>query len=409
MKSPRILFLILFTLFFLTCQKEDVERTQIQFEESQTDSNFIDIDDIKEIAESISFSKAKNHTHLKRSHKKKVAEVTPVGSNKKKPSYYIINYEGGGYMVLTSDKRAIPVLAYSNQGYFDTKSKSYPSLLVEWLESQDEYIQVLRKDEYTDEIIIIPDEEWTTEHIEDFINTSSSSQNKRGSGANIKLKIQYGPLLSTSWGQHKGFNNHAPNLGCKEDLNGKAPAGCVATAMAQIMKYHEYPSNYQWSLMPDDKGSNETSKLIKDIGDAVNMKWKCGGSGASMNDVPSAFTTDFKYSSANLGDFSPETTLNELKNGYPVIISGGEKKVKWLFFNVFENGHAWICDGIREYTGSVRARVTRYGYISTPVREYTYRINWGWDGCYDGWFSSGWNVNGYTFDYKNKMIHNIRE
>ncbi len=47
MKSPRILFLILFTLSFLTCQKEAFERTQIHFEESQIDPNFIDIDEIK--------------------------------------------------------------------------------------------------------------------------------------------------------------------------------------------------------------------------------------------------------------------------------------------------------------------------------------------------------------------------
>ncbi len=37
MKSPLILLLVLFTFFFLTCQKEYFERTQIQFEESQID------------------------------------------------------------------------------------------------------------------------------------------------------------------------------------------------------------------------------------------------------------------------------------------------------------------------------------------------------------------------------------
>ncbi len=60
MKPPRILFLILFTVFFLTSQKEDFERTQIQFKESQIDPNFIDIDEIKKIAENISFSNTKN-------------------------------------------------------------------------------------------------------------------------------------------------------------------------------------------------------------------------------------------------------------------------------------------------------------------------------------------------------------
>ncbi len=79
------------------------------------------------------------------------------------------------------------------------------------------------------------------------------------------------------------------------------------------MRHYEHPSTYNWSLMPNRGGSDETSRLIKDIGYAVNMIRDCNGSSAYMSDVPSAFTTDFNYTSVRLGRFSVKNTFNELK------------------------------------------------------------------------------------------------
>ena len=311
-------------------------------------------------------------------------------------------------MILTSDKRAIPVLAFSNQGYFNIKSKWFPSLLVEWLESQDEYIQVLRKDEYGDETIIVP-EEATTEDIKDFITTSTNAPSKAGYNKRLNLTTQYGPLLETTWGQWDGFNNFTPHIGCNSS-NRRAPSGCVATAMAQIMKLYEHPSTYNWSLMPNRVGSDETSRLIKDIGDAVNMIWDCNGSSAYMSDVPSAFTTDFNYKSVRLGRFSVINTFNELKKGYPVIFAGGGSKKSWISFNAYQGGHAWVCDGIRKYYGQIRGYDprTRTTFHSI-IKSWTYRMNWGWSGVYDGWFSSGWNVSNKSFNYNKEMVYKIRK
>ncbi|WP_409014644.1 C10 family peptidase [Emticicia sp. 21SJ11W-3] len=57
-------------------------------------------------------------------------------------------------------------------------------------------------------------------------------------------------------------------MGCNsatETSNGRAWAGCVATAMGQIMKYNQKPSTWNWSAMPNTPGSVTTSLLLKDI------------------------------------------------------------------------------------------------------------------------------------------------
>lgn len=101
------------------------------------------------------------------------------------------------------------------------------------------------------------------------------------------------PLLSTVWHQGVGFNNHAPYKNCSNLSNGRALAGCVAIAGAQVMNYLEYPSNYNFNLMYNFNGSDETSRLIRDIGNAVDMDYGCGSSGAKTKDLAKAFKDNF--------------------------------------------------------------------------------------------------------------------
>ena len=76
--------------------------------------------------------------------------------------------------------------------------------------------------------------------------------------------------------------------------------------MGQIMKFHEFPNNYNWEDMPDDRGTNETARLMRDIGQAVGMNYSCGLSGADSEDAASAFRNTFGYSGANYTGFDRE-------------------------------------------------------------------------------------------------------
>src|SRR5690606_36004508 len=103
----------------------------------------------------------------------------------------------------------------------------------------------------------------------------------------------------------------------------KAYPGCVATATAQIMKYHQFPYNYNWSDMPNLYGTTTTAGLMRDIGTAVNMNYTCDGSKANTRtEVASAFKNNFGYSSATYADYNLQIVRSELNYNRPVVLRG---------------------------------------------------------------------------------------
>jgi len=251
--------------------------------------------------------------------------------------------------------------------------------------------------------------------IEDIREGKTSSQ-----GTSIKSKLlpelpdgddpcnnthtEYGPLLSTKWNQSCGYNDYTPTetqLGCSGLPCDRAYTGCVATAMAQVMKHHQYPSGYSWSNMPNTYGSSETSLLMSDIGKKVGMDYNCDGSGAdTKSEVASSFTSDFGYSSARFLDYEGtvrDIVKSNIRAGNPVIFRGGEN-TGWWIFGYYSNGHAWVCDG---YLSSY--------YCEIGATYLSLHMNWGWGGSNDGYYSyNNFNPSDYDFNYKAGVILDIR-
>lgn len=221
-------------------------------------------------------------------------------------------------------------------------------------------------------------------------------------------KIETLPLLSTTWGQGVGYNNLLNNGNCTAYSNGKYPTGCVATAMAQILKFNHYPSStYNYSLMPGNTGSNETSKLMKDLGSQVAMNYACSGSGAQMSKAESAFRMHHNYKNAKLANYDANKVFSEIAKGHPVMLSGTD---------VSQNvGHAWIADGSLSYINYECELGEDDGdpYTDEYTWNYKYQINslhlnWGWNGSYNGYFSLNRFTPGddnYSADLK--MITNL--
>lgn len=276
---------------FISCTKDDDFNSNAQLNEDvifkQENSNIVSLADAKSIANSV--FKTGIGKYSKGGKKKNIENITPVGSNPETPSYYIINYENGGFLILSGDKRAYPILAFSDEDNFEVKNAVYPDLLVNWLKAQDNYISEVRKDTLKD--ISSLEKLWSINEIENFITSTSIEQKNQSTPIATKsycssqplgqpiLIATHGPLLSTSWGQGVGFNNLAPNYGCSNYSNGRTPTGCVATSMSQIMRYYQHPNNYNWSIMPNvvtgsnssSSGANEISRLMRDAGNSVNM------------------------------------------------------------------------------------------------------------------------------------------
>ncbi|MDE6793095.1 MAG: C10 family peptidase [Muribaculaceae bacterium] len=186
--------------------------------------------------------------------------------------------------------------------------------------------------------------------------------------ASFSTRADEGVLLETAeWGQDAPFNAETPMFGDQH-----APTGCVATAMAIVMKYHNWPETYNWDAMPmkiEYDGENppaanpELARLMKDAGEAVYMAYGPAESGANMNWVGHRMQYTFHYSPdcqfISSKYFPAEQWVKMLKdnlnNGNPVIYSGSGS-----------GSHAFVLDG---------------------YNTEGYHVNWGWDGWYNGYYA----------------------
>ncbi|MCM1369263.1 MAG: C10 family peptidase [Candidatus Amulumruptor caecigallinarius] len=192
------------------------------------------------------------------------------------------------------------------------------------------------------------------------------------------------PQCATKWNQSEPFNNF-----CPVDAGGRAVTGCVATAMAQAMKYHNWPqrglgtvingssklnlsqTTFDWNNMLDDYYYGYTSTeadavalLMQACGYSVNMNYSSHASGAQSINIGTALITNFRYDRGMQYLLRDNYTLSEwetyiynsLQENGPVIYCGQS----------YDGGHAFVCDG---YDGN--------GY---------FHFNWGWGGMSDGFF-----------------------
>lgn len=224
-------------------------------------------------------------------------------------------------------------------------------------------------------------------------------------------------LGNIKYDQGTPYNNLCPMI------NGRrAVTGCVATAMAQIMRYYSYPnvgvgrvtytgsngaetidlSNYpfHWNLILDDYSGQYTSAqgeavatLMLACGAALNMNYSADGSGSYLDKAMVAFKNNFSYSK-KIGHFDSNNVPNpeelilydwapeireQHKKGYPVMYAGNPA--------VGTAGHAFVIDGYKVIDG-----------------VYYYHVNWGWSGAFNGYYllmnlaPDGENYAGYGCD-----------
>lgn len=213
-----------------------------------------------------------------------------------------------------------------------------------------------------------------------------------------------GPLLNALWGQGIGFNTNAPNLGCSAFRSGtNAWAGCVPTAMGQIMHYHQWPNSYNFNTMPSriyrsgsqnnlgTTGQLAVAELLRNLGIQLGATYKCDGTSATNDNVKGVFNTN-NYSASNLMDYNYDVVKNQMAINRPVYISGMNEQItnyaiRWKVFGtpirIFKSysykGHAWVADGTKQHVvvTNVKNLTTNKEYISTTKSKYIH-FNWGW-------------------------------
>lgn len=402
------LLLMLISLLALSCQDEN---ENFQPQEQQID-NFVSQELARQISNNVIFKnkELKNNNLLgKSSSIKKVDNVFPVIDENEKIIFYIINYQKGGFIILSADKRSIPILAFSESESFDISSDSYPSGLVQWLDMTKEGIKYFRTNNVKQSKEI--EEEWETFNQPRIIDQEESDVQTRmvdPDDPNVCEDEfeQVGPLLTTIWAQGCGYNDYMPTLDCNEYpcyYNNRASAGCVPIAIAQVMKFYNYPTSYNWENMPDNNGTITTASLIYDIHNSISgISYKCKSTGVDHDyNVASVFTNHFNYSTASNSGYNTETLKQQLRWNRPVILSGGTDDGWWIFHN-YDDGHMWVCDGFRRIFNWSEDCTIGWGYLYL-------HMNWGWGGYENGWYAfNNFNPDNYTFNYGVKMVYNIK-
>ncbi len=387
-KLPAIFIFILLLMF--SCSKiNKVEDSSIIEQE-----NFVELSLAKEIAGEIYFENKINPTIVNKSSSAKLTRrtletINEVTNERGKTSFYVANYSEGGFIILSADKRTQPILASSENGEFVIDENSYPPGLKLWMEGvkkqiadvQDANIEQSEANKFA----------WK-EVQNALVTPSSQSLSTKASSGGIAPYVR--PLLSTIWDQLGGFNDALTDINCNGS-SFQVYAGCVPIAMAQVMRYHEYPTSYNWSSMPDSIGTTTTASFIRDIHNAIrnvypnDPYYDCDWTEVSYEaEVDEVLENEFYYSSSGQTKRNGAGFLDlieDLNNGMPVILAGDSDSF----------AHMWVCDG---YTTSYN-----------PYNNCTYwdlHMNWGWGGDYNGlyWFDN-YNIRNYYSG--NRVFYNI--
>lgn len=294
-----------------------------------------------------------------------IVAATATKSLSADKAFYVFNHGLSSFVIVSGDERMPEILGYSDSGAFVLENM--PDNMRNWLSYYAGIYNDLGRNVYTN-------------------NVSESSK------AEFADNVE--PLLGDIM-----FDQVAPyNLLCPSYQGERTLAGCVATAIAEIMAYHKFPEkgigsksyttqgdykfdvSYDFENNPFDwenvlgtyiKGNsykqeevNAIKNLVFACGVAVEMDYDPEFSGASMVDALNGLVEHLGYDcnlhAVNRCNYLSTEWIdmmkNELNNNYPIFYTGVSKSA----------GHAFVIDG----------------YDKNDL----FHVNWGWNGMNNGYF-----------------------
>lgn len=288
---------------------------------------------------------------------------------------HVFNNPDGGWVIISGEDCTAPVLAHSSTGSF--RWDGMPSNIRAWFDILDNGISKIRK--------------------ENLKPSKRVAAKWAAASPGAKTATEMKVLTTAEWDQYTPYNN-----ACKSATGGKnVYTGCVATAMAIVMRYHQWPEygkgvipayttesssykissvnienyKYEWSSMPTNDGYSNTwtsaqkkavSELIFHCGAMVQMDYTTDGSGAYTFDIIPAAVKYMSYSKAasyetaaiyKLGEWMDKVRA-EIDADRPLLYSASGS----------EGGHQFVCDG--------------YDMSNNELH-----FNWGWGGWDNGFYT----------------------
>ncbi len=342
-------------------------------------------------AQNIAYKFARKSNRLKAATGTDVKLVYTENADNGSNSFYVFNTTNNGFVIVSGESNTEEVLGYSDAGAFDPNN--IPPAMLDLF------------DQYKSEI--------------NYAATLDIDANPASTVTPSRKAIA--PLCATKWNQSAPYNNLCPMY----DDSRRCVTGCTATAMAQVMKYHNHPAKgtgsmsytptingtetpitldfsqttFDWDNMLNvysssatEAQNNAVATLMYNCGVACQMGYGLS-SGASHIDAVKGYASYFGYDKSaqiahreyyNITGWN-DLIYNELANNRPVHYAG---------YN--EAGHSYVCDGYDK-------------------DEY-FHINWGWGGMSDGYFklsaltpsSQGIGGSNAGYNARQEIIYNIK-
>ena len=297
------------------------------------------------------------------------------------PIYYIFNInQNDGFVIISADDDAYPILGHSFTGEY-LEGVEQPPNFVEWMNN------------YKEQILFVKNNNLQADETIELAWMEYDSNNP-----SVKGVLGVDPLLTTTWNQGCYYNEL-----CPVDYAGPCDhvwAGCVATAMGQVMKYHNHPeqgtgsfsyncdpygtlsadfgaTTYDWASMPNSIGSSNIpiATLLYHCGVSVLMDYGPNGSGAGFSVIRSALIYYFAYSPDAQSKYKSSYSTTDWES---LLRDELDASRPLIYVGFGSGGHAFVCDG---YQGTNH-----------------FHFNWGWSGYYDGYFYvSNLNPGGSNF------------
>lgn len=313
------------------------------------------------------------------------ATVTTVAEDGT-PAYYVIEYNAGGWAIVSAQSSSKPLIAYNPTGKYEV-----PEPMQAVLDANKQRIVA------------------EAENNADYQHIGWSRAAQRKPAAEPVSTPDVAPLIKVNLNQSAPFNDQCPTVSGQHVL-----VGCVAVGMGQAMMVARYPERpvgsysytdatvgylsidydaqqpYDWNAMyaAETTGNySEIARLLYHCGVSVRMQYGIDGSGAYSVDIAPALTRNFQYDSELIryvrkSNYSREEwislLLDELVLGRAVIYGGDNG----------EAGHCWNVDGWKQATQM-------------------FHVNWGWGGYGNSYFdieAMEDQYQGMSFPYNNDAI-----
>ncbi|MGO8926770.1 MAG: C10 family peptidase [Limisphaerales bacterium] len=340
------------------------------------------------------------------------------------PVYYVVYLEPSGLVIVPADDLVEPIVGFASAGQYDpSASTPLGALVSDDLSARVAYAQQAGSAS-PDTNALLAQTKWQQ------LDPEDGGPVIKPMGLTSVSDVRIAPLTQTTWDQQTAaaagtaacYNYYTPPYGAGNTTN--YPAGCVATAMAQLMRYYQFPNTgvgtagftiysdgspltyylrgsdsaggpYVWSNMPLVPPASPTTTqcqaigaLLADAGATVNMAYTADGSSSALTDAKTALTSTFHFGSAikgynngsDIGAGLVGMINPNLDARYPVLLG----------IEGSSGGHAVVADG--------------YGYSASTLYHH---LNLGWSGVSTAWYSLPLiDTSLYTFNVIDGCVYN---